>query len=713
MKNMKSSHLFFTFLFCLYPQELLASPPIPPSRLDTGAPFKTLAKAPQVSEGVVTQVGEIVVMEGDAEIVTELEPGVWGVEGGQMEAIAQRFYLKYPDEFDGIAVFTTFQDAAQSGAAYAIGLSTGVSGINSFGGSGSSFGSSSGKLISVTNMNDTDSYSTMGKGDAWFYSTFGQEFGHSWLSYIKFVDPETGQESEELLGRDGSHWSAIFNSGASVMDGIEIADNGDGSFTVGKNSIRYGPLDLYAMGIISPDEVEDLFIVRNATYADGGRVGLTDHLNGGVGEGTRIYGDRLDIRIADIVAAHGPRIPAWDEVNEDFRIAFILVTKTGETAADVQERIDKLEVGRYTWEYYHLLWTDKRSTMCTDVTATCPLAKLEVDDVEVNEDPESADMDGIIEPGEKVLFQVTMTNTGTEAAVAGTVEFQSEDSGLALPDVVELPEIAVGEQYVLKTHGTIGGSACGLDIAVWAQSRLKHRTWRGGTEFRPGLKESASPEEFKTKAGWESNDEEDAVEMGAWEHGVPQSTKYLWYPLQPSHGAGGVGDPAWFTGPFGFWSTGELKGTTQLTSAPFDLRGMYAPILRLALWYVALDRDEEGEVVHSEKAHLKIQASDDDGSSWTTVDEVSGEPRNWSNYEVPLKGKISATKEVRFRFIASDDLGPEMRLVEVGIDDVVVISLAEACDEGCGCRGSGENPGVLALLFFLAVLIGFRRRRTN
>ena len=58
-------------------------------------------------------------------------------------------------------------------------------------------------------------------------SVLGQEVGHRWLAELP---RSTGQRSEELLGRDTSHWSFFMDSDASVMEGNDIEDLGGGSF---------------------------------------------------------------------------------------------------------------------------------------------------------------------------------------------------------------------------------------------------------------------------------------------------------------------------------------------------------------------------------------------------------------------------------------------------------------------------------------------------
>lgn len=672
---------------------------------------------PQVGPGVVSLAGQVVVMEGDAEIVTDLGGGGYGIDS--MESITQRFYMHYGDEFDAITVFTTFPDMAQGGAAYALLLDHGFSGAGYPGGQSATQFGSTGRLMSVTNMNNVDQYQNMDEYDTFFTSVMGQEFGHSWLAFATFIDPVGGSESTELLGRDGSHWSAIFDSDGSVMDGLDWVDNGDGTFTAGQNSVRYGPLDLWAMGIYSDEEVGELYVLRNAFYADNDQpVGLLDHLSGEASFGRVVRADKAVFSISDVVAAGGPRTPAWDASNEDFRMAFILVTKPGETAADVQAQIDKLNRGRITWENTHRDWTYDRSTMCTDVEALCPLAFAQVTDAQVSEDPDDSDNDGIIEPGEKIRLDVTFTNDGSEPATTAVAELTTTANGVKLPDPITLPEIPVGGSITHTFYLSIKGEACGNTVDLEVTSRIEHRVWRGEAYFQPGVQDDVEPERFATSgAGWVGNPGGgDEVTSGAWEYGVPDATYFAGRELQPNGGADGGNDGAWFTAPLDPWDTGEVQGTTTLQSDFYDLSGVFQPSLRYKVWYVALDRTPTS-LDNSPLDHLIVEASDDGGQTWVEIDRVGNDRLRWDTREVPLGDKIASTDQVRFRFIVSDDEAADSRLVEVGIDDVSIISLSDSCNDngggGCGCNlkpNRGEAGGWL-LLLFATWLIARRRKR--
>ena len=168
----------------------------------------------------------------------------------------------------------------------------------------------------------------------------GQETGHRWGAFLSFKDPSTGGVSSALLGRAFSHWSFLFNSDASDLEGNEIQDQGGGTFKSVDSTVGFGPLDLYIMGLIPPSEVPPLFIVRSG-----------DVLPEAPPEaGVQLHGERVDLTIDDVIAAEGPRVPSSAQAPHSFNMAFVLVERNGQapSAASLQ----KLETFRTRWEAY-------------------------------------------------------------------------------------------------------------------------------------------------------------------------------------------------------------------------------------------------------------------------------------------------------------------------------------------------------------------------
>src|SRR5262249_29457715 len=103
-------------------------------------------------------------------------------------------------------------------------------------------------------------------------------------------------------------------------------DNGNGTFT--SNAVRtfYSPLDLYLMGFYKPTEVPPFFLIQNPAI-DKHQVNT---------ENVTISGTKQTVTINDVIAAEGPRSPAADQAQKEFRIAFIFLTGVNEAVSDQQ-----------------------------------------------------------------------------------------------------------------------------------------------------------------------------------------------------------------------------------------------------------------------------------------------------------------------------------------------------------------------------------------
>jgi hypothetical protein len=88
----------------------------------------------------------------------------------------------------------------------------------------------------------------------------GHENAHRWLSYPHIL--VDGVKGNDLLGRQLAHWNFYLDTDASVMEGNDIRDNGDGSFTTTAAYEGYSKLDQYLMGFVPSDSVPPFYFVR-------------------------------------------------------------------------------------------------------------------------------------------------------------------------------------------------------------------------------------------------------------------------------------------------------------------------------------------------------------------------------------------------------------------------------------------------------------------
>ena len=291
-----------------------------------------------------------------------------------LAAVAQRFYQSHEDAYDFLIVFTTFEMDLGGVFAFELNIANDVTGIGRVSeppvfNFSSDFGSS--RLQSLLNMGWLSRYppdpSTpgflFGRPDSTL-SILGQEAGHRFLVYVRFNDPEGASDSTALLGRDLQHWSFLFNSEASVMEGNRIRDNGDGTFTTTGAVEHYNEIDQYLMGLRSPEEVGPTFLVKDPSIPI--NPSRAPALN------VTFAGRRANVLLDQIIIANGPRIPNSVIAPKRFSFAFVLVSAQGSTPTTGQ--IAHLDTIREAWGPYFEQATSTRSTANTSLVRGLRLA---------------------------------------------------------------------------------------------------------------------------------------------------------------------------------------------------------------------------------------------------------------------------------------------------------------------------------------------------
>ena len=271
-------------------------------------------------------------------------------------ATANAFYRTHPDSYDQLVIWT--DTTVVSGDAFAF-ESTVANEIQGIGVDlfdlSREFGSA-GRLRSFTMMDRLGKYpddpTTRFLGENNTLSVLGQEVGHRWLAYFNFVD-HTGQQSEELLGRDLAHWSFFMDSDASVMEGNDIEDLGGGSFRTAGAVRRYSRLDQYAMGLLPPAEVPPFFYVQSPVNMSSQKA-----KDSAPQTGVTFNGTRRDVLIGDVISVHGGRVPAAAQSPRVHRQAFLYVVGAGRSVDSGQ--VAKVDRIRQQWEAFFLQATDGR-----------------------------------------------------------------------------------------------------------------------------------------------------------------------------------------------------------------------------------------------------------------------------------------------------------------------------------------------------------------
>jgi MYXO-CTERM domain-containing protein len=672
--------------------------------------------------GKIEQVGEVVILEGDSSLVSADGMGNYGLADMNLSAITNRFYTQYSDDFAELIVFTTFDDSQAQGAlAYESSTKSDVSGIGQdpFDDS-ASYGSKTGKLYAFVNMMRWSQYQDMDgvpitDPKSSFYSTLGQEFAHRWLAFLQYKNA-AGQSSTAMLGRDMAHWGSTLQAFGSMMDGNDLGDKMDGSFVVKDFMTRYSPLDMYAMGLIGPEDVPPFFVVDNATTTKGGKINPAN----GVAVGSTMKGTREDITIDQVVAAMGPRTPAFDAAPHDFRVAYVLVTKPGERAADVLGAAQQIDQARKVWESSFVEFTAKHGTMCTQSSAPCGAALADIIGGSVSE--AGGNGNGVPEPGEPVSIQFTLANGGP--VDAKNVQVSASGDLVTTAEQLSVDLLATATQKNVTFSGSIPADAvCGQAVTVDAQSLVDGNTFRGFTTVIPGLT-TALNDTFEADDGGFTV--ADGSATNGWQWGTPVEYDGLngWV-FQP--GGGHTGSKCWFTGlqagHRAMFDSSLAVGKSQLLMPAVDVSQMYKPTLHYFAWFQAIDfsKPQQGGQPVSNVA-MTVEASADGGNSWVTVDTVDQTAASWQERNVVLDGKLPLDQSILVRFTASNPVATDQ--VEAGVDDFQIMTLTQACNpnaatppatmppaqmaNGCGCHVGGSTGGaggavLVALLLFAIV----------
>lgn len=270
-------------------------------------------------------------------------------------AVARAFFREFADIYDHLIVFLDFPQTLGGGFAFELTVKNDVRGIGTGVFDNTAQVGSRGRLRSFVQMGTLTRYPD--DPEAEFLGTnstldvLGQETGHRWLSFLRFVD-ENGEVSEDLLGRDLAHWSFCHNSLASDMEGNEIREDGGDRFTTVAATERFSPLDQYAMGLIPAAQVPPFF------YVDG-----CPNPSAAPEIGIPLQGRRVDVTIDQVIAAEGQRVPASNRAPRSFNMAFILVAEAGQfPSADSIAKVDRI---RAAWGPYFAQATDGRGSVST------------------------------------------------------------------------------------------------------------------------------------------------------------------------------------------------------------------------------------------------------------------------------------------------------------------------------------------------------------
>ena len=158
---------------------------------------------------------------------------------------------------------------------------------------------------------------------------FAHEIGHTWLAAAQYMKDG---ERRLLTGGGGSHWAFELHAPApfpwwgtengSVMGGAYWRENSDGTFTPTRGWSTKGGgfswLDLYLMGLATPDEVPDMFVLHNVKQV------------GERWDGPYTAEKKEIVTMEQVLAAMGPRNPPPERARKVFNTGFVYFLLPGQ-----------------------------------------------------------------------------------------------------------------------------------------------------------------------------------------------------------------------------------------------------------------------------------------------------------------------------------------------------------------------------------------------
>jgi hypothetical protein len=267
-------------------------------------------------------------------------------------AVARRFYVSHPDLFEQLVVYTTRPLNPFPGTlAFELNIKNEIAGLGLELADDSADYGSAGALRSLAYMDSIDQYLEVDG-----FEVLGHEVAHRWLARLEFL--REGKAESSLLGRGAVHWSFFLDSDASVMEGNDIEDRGGGRFLTVDFARGYSALDQYAMGLRSAADVPPFFYVE---APDDFRPNRTYKATSGPEPGVSFTGLRRDVRVEDVVAALGPRVPAAEAAPKLLRQAFILVADA--QAPSIEARVAAIARIRARFEPWYREATGGRGSV--------------------------------------------------------------------------------------------------------------------------------------------------------------------------------------------------------------------------------------------------------------------------------------------------------------------------------------------------------------
>ncbi len=288
---------------------------------------------------------------------------------------SQGLYSLYPDDYDGVVMFTTnpmtdpslsISNTMRGNIVRNSDRGISDSAFVSLGGNPATVYGSPARLGqcvwmgSITQLpNNPDDRWTMSSfgfplpGGITGIELLGHEYGHHWLLWASY-DKADGKGKQYLMRGDSNtdpqappqpngHWNHYADA-RSVMYGSFVTSKGGRNWELAGGVRKYNEFDQYFMGLRAPAEVSPLTIIEDGSYVghDVQPLWRTQTYN--------LVGDPFTVSVDDVIRSLGPRVPSSATSQKCFRVAFVLVTAPGYPATPAWlQRVDAYRQRFATW----------------------------------------------------------------------------------------------------------------------------------------------------------------------------------------------------------------------------------------------------------------------------------------------------------------------------------------------------------------------------
>ena len=266
----------------------------------------------------------------------------------------------------------------------------------------------------------------------------------------------------------------------------------------------------------------------------------------------------------------------------------------------------------------------------------------------------------VLAPGVPTVISVEI-DPGTDEIMPGSALLHYRyDGGTWLSSPLE--QVAPGTEFY---EGTLPAASCS-DTPEFYFSAEGSVT---GVVYQPpdapsttftafvGTRVAILEDDFETDLGWTVEDIE--VTAGTWERAIPSTDGSYDEPTEDYDGSGHC------------YVTENVHladldgGPTMLISPTLDMSSASDPLLRYARWWANDDQDEDP---------FDVEISNDNGASWSLIENVINIEPGWIAREVHLNDYITPlTGQMRVRFSAMDN--PNDSKDEGGVDAVEVFDI--------------------------------------